>query len=145
MVQMRREFSSDLRHLAEMRALAREACRQAWGPDAEEGAVAALELALGEAAANVVLHAYGREPDRPVEMVIEADDRAVSVTLYHRGRGFDPDAAAPPVLDGRQESGYGLYLIRQSVDRVDYFQDDEGRNGVRLVKYRPGTESSRGA
>jgi anti-sigma regulatory factor (Ser/Thr protein kinase) len=138
MVQIRREFSSDLRHLPAMRSLAREACRHAWGPDADETAVAGLELALAEAAANVVLHAYGHETGRPIELVLDADDRQVSLTLYHRGRAFDPDAAPPPVLDGTQESGYGLFLIRQSVDRVDYFQDDDGRNAVRLVKYRPG-------
>ncbi len=59
-----REFASDLLQLPAMRAFVREVCNRAWGPGGEE-APARLELALDEAAANIMLHAY-RGP-RPVQ------------------------------------------------------------------------------
>jgi anti-sigma regulatory factor (Ser/Thr protein kinase) len=40
------------------------------------------------------------------------------------------------VLDGSQESGFGLYLIEQSVDDVRYYGDARGRNCIALVKRR---------
>ncbi len=58
------------------------------------------------------------------------------MTLWHGGRGFDPQAAPPPVFDGSRESGFGLYLIQQSVDDVQYFREEHGRHGVRLIKKR---------
>jgi anti-sigma regulatory factor (Ser/Thr protein kinase) len=134
MVRTDREFTSDLRHLGEMRALVREACSRAWGPAADEEVLGRLELAVTEAATNVIRHAYQGETGRPIHMVIEAGDDQVSVSLYHHGKDFDPDSVAPPTFDGSREGGYGLYLIRESVDDVRYFRDDQGRSGICLVK-----------
>jgi anti-sigma regulatory factor (Ser/Thr protein kinase) len=136
MARLTREFSSDLRQLAAMREYLREACRGCWDPEADEGAIAPLELALDEAASNVILHAYRGEAGRPIELAVDVDADRACVELYHRGRDFDPDAVPPPDLDALRESGRGLYLIRQSVDEVTFFRDDQGRCGVRLVKHR---------
>jgi anti-sigma B factor antagonist len=91
-------------------------------------------LAVNEAAANVILHAYERAPGKPLEMVINRDDDGVRVALYHEGKDFDPTEVAPPRLDGSQSSGFGLHLIRQSIDDVQYFRDDRGRRGIVLFK-----------
>jgi serine/threonine-protein kinase RsbW len=135
MVRLGREFASDLRQLGDMRACVREACNRAWGtPD--EDALQRLELAVTEAAANVIRHAYQGEPGRPIELVVEADDAQVSVCLYHHGPDFDPGAVPPPAFDGSREGGFGVYLIQASVDEVQYFRDDQGRCGIRLVQRR---------
>jgi anti-sigma regulatory factor (Ser/Thr protein kinase) len=137
MAHLRQRYTSDLRHLAAMRSAVRAACEQAWGANAPPDAIHQLELALSEAAANVVLHAYGRVPGQPVELVIDTDPSQVCVSLYHCGRDFDPEGVARLAFDGSQESGFGMYLMRQSVDEVQYLHDQEGRCGIRLVKRRP--------
>jgi anti-sigma regulatory factor (Ser/Thr protein kinase) len=134
MVLARREYTSDLSQLGEMRAFLREACQKAWGPDDLGEPFHLLELALGEAATNVMLHAYDRRGGQPIEMVVEVDCKGVTVWLYHNGRNFDPFDVPPPVFDGSKESGFGLYLIRQAVDEVQYFHDERGRCGIRLFK-----------
>ena len=136
MVRLRQEFVSDPRDLAGMRALLREACRQGWGEGADEEAVGLVELALAEAAANVMLHAYEGRKDQPIELVVEADADRVAVTLQHHGRGFDPGAVPPPSFDGSRESGFGLYLIQECVDRVEYLHEEQGPRGIRLIKAR---------
>jgi anti-sigma regulatory factor (Ser/Thr protein kinase) len=40
------------------------------------------------------------------------------------------------MLNGSQESGFGIYLIIQSVDEVRYYRDERGRNCIALVKAR---------
>ena len=136
MVRLRQAFTSNLPQLPAMRALVREACRQGWGEAGDDEAVDQVELALGEAATNVMLHAYEGRPDQPIELAVEADGDRVCVTLHHHGRAFDPQAVPPPAFDGSRESGFGLYLIQACVDTVEYFQDADGRRGVRLVKVR---------
>jgi anti-sigma regulatory factor (Ser/Thr protein kinase) len=89
---------------------------------------------VSEAAANVILHAYRRQPGRPIELTVEADPDRASVCLCHEGEGFDPESVPAPVFDQGRESGFGLHVIRQSVDEVQYFVDERGRRGVRLVK-----------
>src|SRR5947209_8127530 len=135
MVQVSHEYSSDLRQMAGMRAFLRDVCREAWGTHDSE-AINQLEVALAEAAANIIKHAYQGEQNRPIELVIEAGADQVSVSLYHEGQDFDPDSVAPPAFDGSRESGFGVYLIKQTVDEVHYFCDARGRCGVRLVKKR---------
>ncbi len=140
---LRRAYTSDLNQLADMRFFVREACQQAWGADGSEETIAKLELAVGKVTVNIILHAYERQPDRPIELVIEADDTSASIWLYHQGRHFDPGTVPPPRFDGSKESGFGVYLIQQLVDEVQYFQDERGHCVVKLYKKRerqPGKE-----
>jgi anti-sigma regulatory factor (Ser/Thr protein kinase) len=136
MVPMRREFTSDLAQLAEMRAFVRDACQKAWGLDSSKETISLLELAVAEAITNVILHAYERQGGLPIEIAVEVDDEGATVWIYHSGLNFDPWLVPPPTFDGTQESGFGLYLIQQAVDEVHYFHDETGRCGLRLFKKR---------
>lgn len=136
MARVTHAFPSDLRQLTALRAVVRSVAGQAWDGPADAEGIAQLELAVDEAAANVILHAYEGKQGLPVEAVIDAEPASIAVCLYHEGRPFDPAAVRPPTFDGSRESGYGLYLIRQAVDEVAFFQDERGRQGMRLVKQR---------
>lgn len=131
-----RIFTSDLCQLAEMREWVRDACRSVWGAKASSEAIDMLELALDEAATNIILHAYQKRQGQPIEITVEVDADRASVSLYHAGCAFDPGSIPPPSFDGTRESGFGLFLIRQSVDEVEYLRDERGRCGIRLVKKR---------
>lgn len=142
MERVRREFSSDLGELAELRHVAIDCVRRAWtGGDVGE-AIEHLELALQEAATNIVRHAYAGEAGRPIILEVEADADACRLTLTHLGRDFDPAAVEPPSFDGSRFGGFGQYLIGQCVDEVRYLHED-GRRGVRLLKRRTPSAGSK--
>lgn len=135
MVQLTQEYSSDLHQLVSMRAFISQTCHRAWHAQKHEQALRELLLAVQEAATNIIRHAYGGEFGQPIELVIEVDDCQISAILYHEGHAFDPSQARPPRFDGSQFGGFGLYFIEQSVDDVQYFQNSDGRQGIRLTKY----------
>lgn len=136
-MQVSRHYSSDLRELPRMRAFVRDVCRSEWPGREENGEVLdRLIVALQEAAANVIRHAYRMEPGRPIEVVVVLGPRELSLMVYHFGREFDPTRAPPPVLDGARVGGLGLLMIEQSVDEVHYSKDDRGRCAVHLLKRR---------
>src|SRR5262245_36129475 len=135
MERVRREFTSDLNELAELRRVAVECCRRAWGDGASGEALEQLELALQEAATNFVRHAYAGERERPIVLDMEVDAEACRLTLTHQGRDFDPAKVAPPDFDGSRFGGFGQFLIGQCVDEVRYLHG-EGHAGVRLLKRR---------
>jgi serine/threonine-protein kinase RsbW len=137
MVQMKQDFTSDLRQLGEMRAFVREGCRRAWGLSGDHDTLHQLDLAVTEAATNIIRHAYRGELGRPIELAFDAGERELCIGLYHQGEEFDPSQAEPPSFDGSREGGFGLYLIRQAVDDVRYFRDERGRCGLQLIKKRP--------
>jgi len=130
-------FPSDLGQLSAMRELLDTACRSAWAVGSDDDVLRQVELALQEAATNIIRHAYDGQPGQPIHMTVTADEHTVCVVLLHHGRGFDPDAIPPPAFDGSRFGGFGVYLIGQLVDEVQYVRDNEGRSGIRMLKRRP--------
>jgi PAS domain S-box-containing protein len=130
----RREIDvrSDLKELRRVREFVCEFCGGLLGDES----LGSLELAVNEAASNIMKHAYQGRADQWIHLEAEAFADYVSIQLHHLGDPFDPLAAPPPTLDGTRESGYGAYIISQSVDQVRYYRDERGRNCVALVKKR---------
>jgi serine/threonine-protein kinase RsbW len=135
MVQVSEWYPSDLQHLSLMRGLILQVCQEVWCPvDAQ--ALHQLELAVQEAATNIIRHAYRGRSDQAIQLTLEADADKVCVGLHYQGPPFDPATVPAPVFDGSRQGGFGVYLIGQLVDEVSY-SHEQGRSGVRLVKKRP--------
>lgn len=130
------EIDSDNRNLRCVREFVRTFCRDLPSSPLAEDDVAALELAVNEAASNIMKHAYHGRTDQRIHLESEAFPHRVAIRLDHLGDAFDPSAVSPPDPDGSQESGIGIYLIGKSVDEVRYYRDERGRNCVALTKGR---------
>jgi sigma-B regulation protein RsbU (phosphoserine phosphatase) len=129
------EIRSDLKELRRAREFVHTVCRDLPGTPLDADSVAALELAVNEAASNIMKHAYHGRTDQWIHLEAEARLDQVAIRLHHQGDPFDPSTVAPPALDGSQESGLGIYLITQSVDEARYYRDARGRNCIALVKF----------
>ena len=90
------EISSDLSELARARAFVRDVCRTLPGPALEEDSVSQLELAITEAASNVMRHAYGGRTDQRIQLDVEVFADRMVLRLHHLGETFDPDAVKTP-------------------------------------------------
>jgi phosphoserine phosphatase RsbU/P len=130
------EMSSDLTELARARAFVRDVCATLPDPALDDESVSQLELAITEAASNVMMHAYRGRTDQQIQLDAEVFADRVVLRLHHLGESFDPEAVKPPAFDGSQEGGFGMYIIAQSVDEVRYDRDERGRNRISLVKNR---------
>jgi PAS domain S-box-containing protein len=130
------EILSDLRELRRAREFVRAFCAGLHPSPLDEDRTAALELAVNEATSNVMKHAYHGRSDQRIFLEAEAFADRVIVRLHHLGERFDPSAVRLPAFDGSRESGFGIYLINQSVDEVRYYRDARGRNCIALVKFR---------
>ena len=112
----------------------RNFCGTLPGLPLDENRVAELELAVNEAASNVMKHAYHGRTDQLINLEAEAFPDHVTIRLHHLGDPFDPSVVFPPTFDGSRESGFGVYLITNSVDDVRYYRDERGGNCITLVK-----------
>ena len=130
------EIRSDLRYLCQVREFVNSFCRSLPGTPLSQENINSLELAVNEAACNIMKHAYHGRGDRWIYMEGEAFPSRVMVRLYHLGDPFDPSGLAPPALDGSRESGFGTYIISKSTDDVRYYRDERGMNCISLVKMR---------
>ena len=96
--------------------------------------LADLKLAVTEACANAVRHAYPDGHGGSVKVRIAVEEGAISVDVSDAGRGIDADDVADWDPDEMQESGMGLAIIRSVVDDVEVDSPDEGGTVVRLTK-----------
>jgi anti-sigma regulatory factor (Ser/Thr protein kinase) len=126
-------IGSDLEELARVRSFIRGFCKPLEHPSLDEEGIGHLELALTEAAANVIKHAYGGETGRRIRISAELSPAHLTVDLCHRGQAFDPEEVPEPSFDGSKDGGFGLFIIRQCVNELSFFQDGEGRNCMRMV------------
>lgn len=97
-----------------------------------------LELAVAEAASNIVEHGNAPGSDCPVsvELIIAAD--GVLVSFSHQGVNFSPSTVTTPPLVLGPDGGLGLYLLAKTMDRVSYGRDPLGRSMVTLARrFRP--------
>lgn len=87
-----------------------------------------IELALGEAATNVVRHAYPHRGHQ-YRVELEISDNKVCLIVLDQGRGFA--RAAVPDPDEEQLGGRGIQLIEQIAD-VAWFECVKG-HGTKLI------------
>lgn len=93
-----------------------------------------IQLAVQECCANIVDHAYDGQEGRIHAILILADaPRRLVVELHDNGRAFEPEHVPPPQLGEPQVRGFGLFLMKELLDEVDYFPQP-GDNRWRLVK-----------
>lgn len=109
---------------------------EAAGLDAR--AVYAVEMAVDEACANIIEHAYGGEGRGNIECTCIVNNNGLTVILRDYGCPFDPTRVPEPdlcaSLEDREVGGLGLYCIRQLMDKVRFeFTPDSG-NVLTLVK-----------
>lgn len=130
------ETTSTLAQLPLIRARVRSFCQDLPRRVLNEERLSQLELAVTEAASNIIRHAYRGRTDGRVQVVAEAFGDRIVVQFFHQGAAFDPTIVQPPIFDGSREGGFGVYLIAHSVDEVSYIHDEQEGHCVRLVKKR---------
>lgn len=110
-----------------------ERVRGAGFPD---DAVGEIELALTEALANVIEHAYQGASDERIEVGVLVDAAALRVTVRDWGRYLDPASYRGRDLDDPGEGGYGVFLMSQLMDDVTREPQPQGGTLLTLIKTR---------
>ncbi len=116
-----------------------------------EAEVRSMVLAVDEALANVVRHAYLGQSDRPIQISFyrgkfetsEGARDGLEIRLVDQGVPVDPDRMRGRELDDIRPGGLGLHFMREIMDSVT-FRHVKGRNHLRLIKFVTPAKPSRG-
>jgi serine/threonine-protein kinase RsbW len=104
----------------------------------DEVEIGNLELAVDEACANVIEHAY--EHDYTKQVVIRAiyDEDTLRIEVVDTGKGFDPQSVQSADIQRlaaeRKTGGLGLRLIKTLMDEVHYEVVPGTKNELVMVK-----------
>lgn len=104
----------------------------------KDDAISKIELAVDEACANVIEHAYQKNEKKNIDVVIQIDYQKFTIIITDHGRGFDPKKIKQPdmkeYLAQMRVGGLGIYLMRTLMDEID-FNVQPKRNQVIMSKY----------
>lgn len=97
---------------------------------------AELVLAVDEAAANVVRHAYKGEGGGTITLRIERLGERLRFMLQDEGEPVDPSLFKPLKLDESRVGGLGLHLIDTIMDTWDLRAPEDGRGNLLVMSRR---------
>ncbi|MBP8975499.1 MAG: ATP-binding protein [Bacteroidetes bacterium] len=104
-----------------------------------EDEVQNIILAVDEACTNIIKHGYNGNPDKSIDIMIDASSNVFEVRIYDTGRTFDPSAVKPPAIQKHmkhhERGGYGLFLMKNLMDEVEFVFRPDVPNELRLRKY----------
>jgi len=89
-----------------------------------------IVLAVDEACANLIQHAYQNDPGQTIDVRVVVSDAEVRVEISDRAAPFDPGTATLPDMRAyfaeRRHHGLGILLMTRVMDDIRY---QPGRNG----------------
>ncbi|HEX7317518.1 MAG TPA: ATP-binding protein [Pyrinomonadaceae bacterium] len=129
------QVPSSTENLALIREFVGSTAQQA-GLDAREAA--GLEMAVDEACANVIEHAYGHDVSKEVVVRVTLDGETLSIDIEDTGRGFDPGAIdqeeLEQLINKRKTGGLGMRLMTKLMDEVRYEIEPGKKNALHMTK-----------
>jgi serine/threonine-protein kinase RsbW len=97
-----------------------------------------LKIAVYEACMNIIEHGYKFEPLKSIDVEVAREEDLFAVTIRDKGKSFDAYEEKKydvrSMIEDKRDGGFGLYIIRRSVDRIEYETDPEKGNTLRLIK-----------
>jgi len=98
-----------------------------------------VTLAIDEALANIIRHAYKNRYDQQIELNCHVGDDQIEFTFLDQGEPPDPARICGQPLDDISLSGRGTHLIKATMDEVTY-ERVPGGNQLTLIKRLPATK-----
>ncbi|MCI0691694.1 ATP-binding protein [candidate division KSB1 bacterium] len=104
-----------------------------------EKEISKIKVAVYEACLNVIEHAYHSRPDEWIELEVGYSPDKFTIVITDHGLSFEmkPPTAydVQEVMDKRRSGGFGLHIIRRSMDSVEYHPDLVNGNRLIMVKH----------
>lgn len=114
-----------------------EACKSV---GADDDTAYALRLAVEEVCINLITYGYKGMAPGPIRVSFHPRGNRITVRIQDHARPFDPAQSPQPDLtsdaEARPIGGLGWYLVKQSVDHLDYQSDPSQGNVLTLTKRR---------
>ena len=126
-LRMKFAMPSDPRYLPVVRgAIGPLAAAIGW----DESECRAITLAIDEALANVIRHAYHNRADGLIELECREVADGLEITLLDNGEGPDKSKICAREIGCDQPGGLGTHIIKDVMDKVSYEECPEGNRFV---------------
>lgn len=130
-------FPGRFSSLNEIRDYYTQAAKEA---DLDNQSIYDIQLAVDEAAANIIDHAYGGEGKGEIECSYNVLPAGLEVIMRDHGQPFNPGEVEPPDLKKdirhRKQGGLGLHFMKTLMDSVEFTFNGRGGNVLKMTKIK---------
>lgn len=134
-IRYEKTFAGTFKNLAKISSFIRKAAERGGFDEIE---VYELQLAVDEAFANIIEHAYLGEGKGDIECVCLDSSGDMTIVLHDWGKTFDPNAVEIPdyslPIEEVSPRGAGMLLINKIMDKTEYKFSEEDGNYLIMTK-----------
>ena len=128
------QLPATLEALAQLEDIVKSVTADPHCPVADETEQYNFLLALHELCTNIVEHAYaGAHGDITIVLMLDCQPPTIRAKVIDSGAPYEQGGVTSPNLDEPQEGGYGLFLMEQLLDEVQYTRHQD-RNEWQLIR-----------
>ncbi len=108
----------------------------------DDTAAKKIELAVEEASANVIKHAFAPGTNETFDIICFQALNGIEIRIHDNGQPFDPSQTAEydphaDKLDEISDKGLGSFLMKEFMDQYEYLNLGPEGKETRLLKYLP--------
>lgn len=82
----------------------------------------------------MMAHSLEAGVSQMIGVALSCQYATLRVEITYRGRAFDDTVVPPPSFDGSRDHGFGLFLMKQLMDKVEHGRREDGQSFIRLEK-----------
>ncbi len=128
------KITNRLEYLHLATTLSREICQVINDPGVDPGFTSTVELVVSEAVTNAIKHSDTSSPANDIFITFKIHQDRLAINVGDQGRGFDLETVLGPDLEKHPEGGYGIFIIKSSMDDVEYKREGD-YNILSMTKY----------
>ncbi|MCX7908472.1 MAG: ATP-binding protein [Ignavibacteria bacterium] len=96
-----------------------------------------ISLAIEEAFVNLIKYSFDFDSKRLVYFSFEVEENEIKIIIEDDGKSFDPRTVLPieneQIKKKHTKGGFGIFLISQIMDKIDYFPKDKNSPTNKLI------------
>jgi len=118
-------ISSDLSEIKKIEIFSQKISKKA---SLDEDKADNLAIVLTELVNNAIIHGNKNNPKKNVTLKVFYYQKYIRVSIQDQGNGFNPEQLDDPTNPENlwKESGRGIFLVRNLIDKVEFLPSDEG-------------------
>ncbi len=134
-------IANEFEQLHLVTAFSREVCKSVNGSRIDDKFTNTIELVVSEAVTNAIKHSDTTDSTKSIFITFQIHQDRLVINVKDQGRSFDFMNISEPDFEKHPEGGYGIFIIKSSMDEVEYKPKDGGArrcddgNVLSMTKY----------
>jgi len=138
MEEIRLTFPRKVSYLCFATSISKQICQQIQKYREDKSFASDVELCVSEACTNAIKYGRSRDREDVISLYFQIHEDKLIIKVQDKGSGFNLNSLPDPDIENLPDRGYGLYIIRNKMDDVQYSQTKKGNYLTMMKTFKGG-------